>query len=228
MSVSYKNCTPASIVDLGNVPVVVSPLQVIDGCIHALVCIGPASKEMSRHYFREPLVLEAMGDEEVDLAGVILVGSPQANSEKYYVSNLLGTLVETMDIDGAIVTTEGFGNNHVDFASHIDQIGKRGIPVVGMTFAAVQGQLVVGNEHMDAMVDLNKSEEGIENEVLENNCLCEEDAIRALSMLKTKMGGESIAKPERQYNVDVKHKNIELIEKETGRKIELAKNETSL
>ena len=215
-------------VDLGNVPVVVSPLQVLDGCIHALVCIGPASKEMSRHYFREPLVLEAMHDEEIDLAGVILVGSPQANSEKYYVSNLLGTLIETMDVDGAIVTTEGFGNNHVDFASHIDQIGRRGVPVVGMTFAAVQGQLVVGNEHMDAMIDLNKSEEGIENEILENNCLCKEDAIRALYMLKLKMAGGEVEKPERKYNVEVKHKNIDLIEKATGQTIELAKNETSL
>ena len=44
-------------VDLGNVPVCVSPLEVLDGCIHALTCIGPASKEMSRHYWREPLVL---------------------------------------------------------------------------------------------------------------------------------------------------------------------------
>ena len=34
-------------VDLGNVPVMTSPLEVLDGCIHALTCIGPASKEMS-------------------------------------------------------------------------------------------------------------------------------------------------------------------------------------
>ncbi|NMR96526.1 D-proline reductase (dithiol) proprotein PrdA, partial [Vibrio parahaemolyticus] len=51
-------------VDLGNVPVVVTPLQLLDGCIHALTCIGPASKETSRHYFREPLVLEMLNDEE--------------------------------------------------------------------------------------------------------------------------------------------------------------------
>ena len=63
-------------VDLGNVPVCVSPLEVLDGCIHALTCIGPASKEMSRHYWREPLVLEALHDPEVDLCGVVFVGSP--------------------------------------------------------------------------------------------------------------------------------------------------------
>ena len=68
-------------VDLGNVPVCVSPLEVLDGCIHALTCIGPASKEMSRHYWREPLVLEALHDEEVDLCGVVFVGSPQINAE---------------------------------------------------------------------------------------------------------------------------------------------------
>ena len=97
-------------VDLGNVPVCVSPLEVLDGCIHALTCIGPASKEMSRHYWREPLVLEALHDEEVDLCGVVFVGSPQINAEKYYVSRRVGHTVEMMDVDGAFVTTEGFGN----------------------------------------------------------------------------------------------------------------------
>lgn len=215
-------------VDLGNVPIVVNPLQVIDGCIHALTCIGPASKETSRHYFREPLVIEALDDSEIDLLAVIFVGSPQANSDKFYVSKLLGNLIESMDIDGAIVTTEGFGNNHVDFASHIEEIGRRGIAVVGMTFAAVQGQLVVGNEYMDAMVDLNKSTEGIENEILSNNCLCQEDAIRALYMLKTKMNGEEIIKAERKYDKAIKEKNLSLIESERDIKIERVKNESSL
>ena len=126
-------------VDLGNVPICVSPLEVLDGCIHALTCIGPASKEMSRHYWREPLVLEALHDPEVDLCGVVFVGSPQINAEKFYVSRRVGHTVEMMDADGAFVTTEGFGNNHIDFASHIEQIGMRGVPTVGMSYCAVQG-----------------------------------------------------------------------------------------
>ena len=77
-------------VDLGNVPVSANPLEVMDGCIHALTCIGPASKEMSRHYWREPLVYEAIHDDDVDLVGVIFVGSPQANTDKFYVSRRLG------------------------------------------------------------------------------------------------------------------------------------------
>ena len=215
-------------VDLGNLPVMLAPTEVLDGGIHALTCIGPASKETSRHYYREPLVLEAMADEEIDLVGVLLVGSPQANSEKFYVSKRVGMTIEAMDIDGAIVTTEGFGNNHIDFASHIEEIGKRGVSVVGMTYSAVQGALVVGNEYMKAMVDNNKSKQGIENEILSNNTLCKEDAIRALAMLKTQMGGGTIKKAERKWNPNVKLNNVEVIEKTTGQKVELLDNEQVL
>ena len=215
-------------VDLGNVPVCVSPLEVLDGCIHALTCIGPASKEMSRHYWREPLVLEALHDEEVDLCGVVFVGSPQINAEKYYVSRRVGHTVEMMDVDGAFVTTEGFGNNHIDFASHIEQIGMRGIPVVGLSFCAVQGALVVGNKYMQYMVDNNKSESGIENEVLGCNTLCQEEGIRALAMLKAAMAGEEVKAAEKKWNPNVKSTNVELIEAACGKKIELVDNEQAL
>lgn len=215
-------------VDLGNVPVCVSPLEVLDGCIHALTCIGPASKEMSRHYWREPLVLEALHDEEVDLCGVVFVGSPQINAEKYYVSRRVGHTVEMMDVDGAFVTTEGFGNNHIDFASHIEQIGMRGIPVVGLSFCAVQGALVVGNKYMQYMVDNNKSESGIENEVLGCNTLCQEEGIRALAILKAAMAGEEVKAAEKKWNPNVKATNVELIEAACGKKIELVDNEQSL
>ena len=215
-------------VDLGNVPVMLSPLEVLDGGIHALTCIGPASKECSRHYFREPLVMEAMKDEEVDLCGVIFVGSPQINNEKFYVSERLGMIVEALDVQGAVVTTEGFGNNHIDFASHIEQIGMRDVEVVGMSFCGVQGALVVGNKYMKHMVDNNKSEEGIENEVLACNTLCKEDAIRALEMLKTAMNGEEVKAAERKWNANVKESNIEAIEKEKNIKVELVENETSI
>ena len=215
-------------VDLGNVPVCVSPLEVLDGCIHALTCIGPASKEMTRHYWREPLVLEALHDEEVDLCGVVFVGSPQINAEKYYVSRRVGHTVEMMDVDGAFVTTEGFGNNHIDFASHIEQIGMRGIPVVGLSFCAVQGALVVGNKYMQYMVDNNKSESGIENEVLGCNTLCQEEGIRALAMLKAAMAGEEVKAAEKKWNPNVKSTNVELIEAACGKKIELVDNEQSL
>ncbi|MFT8359231.1 D-proline reductase (dithiol) proprotein PrdA [Bifidobacterium aquikefiri] len=187
-------------VDMGNVPVVLSPNEVLDGGIHALACIGPATKEITRHFFREPLVEALQNDEELDLTGVVFIGSPQVNDEKSFVSSRLGSLIEAMEVDGAIITTEGFGNNHIDFSENIEQIGSRGVPVVGVTFAAYQGQLVVGNPYMDAMIELNKDEKGFENEILADNTLTADDARRAILMLKNKMSGIPIEPPERRWD----------------------------
>jgi D-proline reductase (dithiol) PrdA len=190
-------------VDMGNVPVVLSPNEVLDGGIHALACIGPATKEITRHFFREPLVEALQTDPELDLTGVVFIGSPQVNDEKSYVSGRLGALIEAMEVDGAIITTEGFGNNHIDFSENIEAIGSRGVPVVGVTFAAYQGQLVVGNKYMDAMIELNKDRNGFENEILADNTLTVDDAQRAILMLKTKMSGIPIEPPERRWDEGV-------------------------
>ena len=198
-------------VDLGNVPVVLSPNEVLDGGIHALACIGPATKEITRHFFREPLVEALQNDDELDLTGVVFIGSPQVNDEKTFVSQRLGALIEAMEVDGAIVTTEGFGNNHIDFSENIAAIGSRGVPVVGVTFAAYQGQLVVGNQYMDAMIELNKDPEGFEDEILADNTTTPEDARRAILMLKNKMAGVPIEPPERKWDETVIESNQKLI-----------------
>jgi D-proline reductase (dithiol) PrdA len=204
-------------VDLGNVPVMMTPNQVRDGAIHALTCIGPATKEMTRHYFREPLVEALAEDEELDLVGVIFVGSPQVNDEKAYVSERLGTLVEALNVEGAIVTTEGFGNNHIDFTYHIEQIGMRGIPVVGVSFCAYQGQLVVGNKYMDAMIEINKDKEGFENEVAGCSSITKPDADRAILMLKTKMSGIPIESAEAKWSQEVIDKNQRIVDEVIGK-----------
>lgn len=198
-------------VDCGNVPIILTPNQVRDGSIHALTCIGPATKEMTRHYIREPLVEGLAADTEMDLVGVVFVGSPQVNDEKLWVSERLGSLLESLDIDGCIITTEGFGNNHIDFIQHIGQAGKRGIPVVGVSFCAYQGQLVVGNEYATAMVEENMDKGGFENNVAGCSCVTKEVAARAIQMLKNKMAGVEIAPAEKKWNNDVINANNKLL-----------------
>lgn len=198
-------------VDCGNVPIMLTPNQVRDGSIHALTCIGPATKEMTRHYIREPLVEGLASDSELDLIGVIFVGSPQVNDEKLWVSERLGSLLEALDIGGCIITTEGFGNNHIDFIQHIGQAGKRGIPVVGVSFCAYQGQLVVGNTYADAMIEENMDQGGFENNVAGCSCVTKEVATRAIQMLKNKMAGVPIEKAPKKWNNDVINHNNKLL-----------------
>ena len=198
-------------VDCGNVPIMLTPNQVRDGSIHALTCIGPATKEMTRHYIREPLVEGLAADSEIDLIGVVFVGSPQVNDEKMWVSERLGSLLESLDIDGCIITTEGFGNNHIDFIQHIGQAGKRGIPVVGVSFCAYQGQLVVGNKYADAMVEENMDMGGFENNVAGCSCVTKEVAARAIQMLKNKMAGVEIKPAPKKWSNDVINANNKLL-----------------
>lgn len=198
-------------VDCGNVPIMLTPNQVRDGSIHALTCIGPATKEMTRHYIREPLVEGLAADDELDLIGVVCVGSPQVNDEKLWVSERLGSLLEALDIDGCIITTEGFGNNHIDFIQHIGQAGKRGIPVVGVSFCAYQGQLVVGNKYATAMVEENMDKGGFENNVAGCSCVTKEVAVRAIQMLKNKMAGVEVAPAPKKWSNDVINSNNKLL-----------------
>lgn len=198
-------------VDIGNVPVVLTPNQVRDGSIHALTCIGPATKEMTRHYIREPLVEGLAADEELDLIGVIFIGSPQVNDEKLWVSERLGSLLESMDVDGCIITTEGFGNNHIDFIEHIGQAGKRDIPVVGVSFCAYQGQLVVGNEYATAMVEENLDSGGFENDIAGCSCVTHAVAMRSIQMLKNRMLGIEILPAPKKWDHNVINANNKIV-----------------
>ena len=197
-------------VDLGNVPVFLRTNEVRDGGIHALTCITPDTKEASLLYWREPIVKRLAEDEEVNFLGVLFVGSPQANEEKFYVSKRVGATIEAMNIDGCIVTTEGFGNNHIDFASHIEQIGSLGIPVVGVSYCGVQGALVVGNKYMDSMVDLCVSEDGNVEDILAKNSMTPEAALRAVTMMKNKIAGVKINAAPKKYNGSLIEENLSL------------------
>ena len=149
--------------------------------------IGPSTKETSLHHFRDPLLDVVSNDLDVDLLGVVVVGTPQDNNDKYFVGERAAVWAESMRADGVILSVDGWGNSHVDYANTIEQIGNRGIPVVGMSFVGTQASFVVTNKYMDTIVDINKSAEGIETEVVGENNMDRIDARKALAFLKLKM-----------------------------------------
>lgn len=149
--------------------------------------VGPSTKETTLHHFRDPILNIVSNDEEIDLMGIMIVGTPQDNEQKNFVGTRAAAWAESMRADGVIISVDGWGNSHVDYANTIEQIGKRNIPLVGLSFIGTQAQFVVKNKYMDTIVDINKSEEGIETEVIGENTLSELDAKKALAILKLKM-----------------------------------------
>lgn len=149
--------------------------------------VGPSTKETSLHHFRDPLV-EVLGeDQDLDLVGIIIVGTPQDHLEKERVGERTAQILEAMRVDGCILSCDGWGNSHVDYANTFEEIGKRNIPVVGVTFNGTQAKFVVTNKYMDTIVDTNKSLEGIETQVVGENTVDKLDARKAAAFLKLKM-----------------------------------------
>ena len=149
--------------------------------------IGPSTKETSLHHFRDP-ILEICGeDTDIDLMGVMVLGTPQDNKYKNFVGQRAAQWLEAMRADGVILSADGWGNSHVDYANTFAEIGQRGIPTVGVTFNGTAAKFVVVNEYMDTIIDINKSESGTETEIVGENNVDKMDARKALAFLKLKM-----------------------------------------
>ena len=91
--------------------------------------IGPSTKETSLHHFRDPLLEVVAEDTDLDLMGVMLVGSPDGNEDKMLVGTRAAVWAECMRADGVILTCDCWGIIHVDYTNTIEQIGIRVIPV---------------------------------------------------------------------------------------------------
>ena len=149
--------------------------------------IGPSTKETSLHHFRDPLLDVVYNDDDVDLMGVIIVGTPDDNDDKMLVGTRAAVWAECMRADGAIVSSDGWGNSDVDYANTLEQLGTRGIAVTGLNFSGTAGQFVVVNDYLDGVVDINKRVEGVETNVVGENNMTELDCKKALALLKLKM-----------------------------------------
>lgn len=153
--------------------------------------IGTSMKETSLHYYRDPLVDVVSQDQDVNLRGIIIVGSPDKNEDKYLSAERVGVTLECARADGAIFSCNGLGNNHVDYAHAIEAAEKRGIPVVALSMVPAK-DFVVQNDCLDGVMCYYKAFEktgamGDETTVLAENTVDELDARKALAMLKLKM-----------------------------------------
>lgn len=149
--------------------------------------IGPSTKETSLHHFRDPLLNVVSADEDIDLMGIVLVGTPDGNEDKMLVGTRAAVMAESMRADGVILSSDGWGNSDVDYANTCEQLGIRGIPMSGLNFSGTAAQFVVVNEYMDGIVDINKSVEGVETDNVGENNVSELDCRKALAILKLKM-----------------------------------------
>ena len=134
--------------------------------------IGPSTKETSLHHFRDPLLEVVSEDTDLDLLGLIIVGTPDDNKDKMLVGTRAAAMAECMRADGVITC---------------EQLGIRGIPVTGLNFSGTVAKFVVVNDYLDGIVDINKSADGTETDVVGENNMVKVDCLKAKALLKLKM-----------------------------------------
>lgn len=153
--------------------------------------IGTSMKETTLHYYRDPLVEVLSRDRDVNLRGIIIVGSPDKNEDKYLSAERVGVSLECMRADGAVFSCNGIGNNHVDYAHAIEAAERRGIPTAVLSQCLAR-DFVVQNDYLDGVICYYKAgdrmdQSGDETRILAENTVTELDARRALALLKLKM-----------------------------------------
>ena len=138
--------------------------------------IGPSTKETSLHHFRDPLLEVVSEDTDLDLLGLIIVGTPDDNKDKMLVGTRAAAMAECMRADGVIISSDGW-----------EQLGIRGIPVTGLNFSGTVAKFVVVNDYLDGIIDINKSDDGTETDVVGENNMVKVDCLKAKALLKLKM-----------------------------------------
>ena len=141
--------------------------------------IGPSTKETSLHHFRDPLLEVVSEDTDLDLLGLIIVGTPDDNKDKMLVGTRAAAMAECMRADGVIISSDGWGNSDVDYTNTCEQLGIRGIPVTGLNFSGTVAKFVVVNDYLDGIIDINKSADGTETDVVGENNMVKVDCLKA-------------------------------------------------
>ena len=165
--------------------------------------LGPSIKMTSLHHYDCPVTKRLIADPDVDFIGIIENGVSENYDAKVATAVKTGNMADKLELDGAIVAIDGWGNHHIDFVSVIEQLGIHDIPSVGLSYIGRQGRLVATNEYVETVVDFNKESSGYESCVVGQNNLTDMDAYKAIAILKNKV---------RKYN----YKYINSISSRTG------------
>ena len=82
-------------------------------------------RQKKHHYIiSEILCLEVVSeDTDLDLLGLIIVGTPDDNKDKMLVGTRAAAMAECMRADGVIISSDGWGNSDVDYTNTCEQLG---------------------------------------------------------------------------------------------------------
>lgn len=146
--------------------------------------LGPSIKMTTLHHYNCPMTRQMLNDASIDFAGILVDGVSENYDDKVRTAEETGRMAAELSANGAAVAIDGWGNHHIDFTEVIRALGEHGIPSVGLSYIGRQGRLVCSNPYVGTIIDFNKESSGYETCCVGQNNLTEDDAFKAVEILK--------------------------------------------
>ena len=117
------------------VPTLLYPTELMDGAVISGNCVSACDKNTTYHHLNNPVVAdlyEAHG-KTLNFTGVIITNENVYLADKQRSSDWTAKLCKMLDLDGVIISQEGFGNPDTDLIMNCKKIEAEGIKTVIIT-----------------------------------------------------------------------------------------------
>lgn len=117
------------------VPTILYPTELMDGAIISGNCVSACDKNTTYHHLNNPVVedLYAAHGKTLNFVGVIITNETVYLADKQRSSDWTAKLCRMLDLDGAVISQEGFGNPDTDLIMNCKKIEAEGIKTVIIT-----------------------------------------------------------------------------------------------
>jgi glycine reductase complex component B subunit alpha and beta len=117
------------------VPTILYPTEIMDGAILSGNCVSACDKNTSYHHLNNPVVHDLFGKhgKEINFMGVIITNENVYLADKERSSDWTAKLAEFLNLDGVVISQEGFGNPDTDLIMNCKKIEQKGIKTVIIT-----------------------------------------------------------------------------------------------
>ncbi|MDO5738390.1 MAG: glycine/sarcosine/betaine reductase component B subunit [Eubacteriales bacterium] len=113
----------------------IMPTETMDGAIISGNCVSACDKNTTFHHQNNPVIAELfkLHGKSINFVGVIITNENVYLADKMRSSDWTAKLAEFLQLDGAIVSQEGFGNPDTDLIMNCKKLEEKGIKTVIIT-----------------------------------------------------------------------------------------------
>lgn len=113
----------------------INPTELMDGAIISGNCVSACDKNTTYHHLNNPVIEDLFKKHgvEINFTTVIITNENVYLADKERSSDWTAKLVELLDVDGVIISQEGFGNPDTDLIMNCRKIEEKGVKTVIIT-----------------------------------------------------------------------------------------------